>query len=244
MKILALETSTNACSAALLDGTAANHSCIERFDIAPRMHTQLILPMIDSVLAEAELDIKQIDVLAFGRGPGAFTGVRVGTGVIQALSFGAGKPVAQISSLTAIAQYAYQQQPAQANKILIANDARMKEIYFSACEAIDGFMTTIGDEEVLKPENLSSYLQQQDLKIDKNYSRLGSGWIEYAELLSEVSQQCHSLITDDDMVYPHARDVAYLAFKEIDADRLVTAENVAPVYLRNNIAKKKAAIIN
>ncbi len=240
MKILALETSTNACSAALIDGTQQNHSCIERFEIAPRMHTQLILPMIDSVLKEAGFDIKDVDVLAFGRGPGAFTGVRVGTGVIQALSYGAGIPVAQISSLAALAQRAYHQSQLQIKKILLANDARMKEIYCSAYELVDGFMTSIGSEEVMKPENLGQYLSQQSISIDNSYYQVGNAWSEYSQQLIDVSKQCRSFSFTEDLIYPHAREVAYLAFKEAAENKLLKAEDVSPVYLRNNIAKKKS----
>ena len=243
MKILALETSTHACSAALIDGIQSDYSTIERFQIAPRMHTQLILPMIDSVLDEAGLDIKQVDVLAFGRGPGAFTGVRVGTGVIQALSYGADIPVAQISSLAALAQYAYQSQPEQIQKVLLANDARMNEIYFSAYQPKDGFMSMMGSEEVLQPENLLTFLEQQAIELDATYTMLGSGWSEYSEQLSNVSSRCSPLPSDEKIIYPHAQDIAYLAFKEVEEDCLVKAENVSPVYLRNNVAKKKSEIV-
>ena len=242
MKILSLETSTNACSVALIDGTKTDYSSIERFEIAPRMHTELILPMLDSVLDEAALDIQEIDVLAYGRGPGAFTGVRVGTGVIQALSYGADIPVAQISSLAAIAQRVHLQQPLQALKILVASDARMKEIYFAAYEAVDGFMQNKGIESVLKPENLPSFLAQQAIEPDKNYLMVGSGWSEYALELAEISAQCH--FSEDSLAekntYPHAREIAYLAFKEVELQNLVSAEQISPVYLRNNVAKKKA----
>jgi len=237
MKILALETSTNACSVALIDGEQHTYSSIERFKIAPRQHTQLILPMIDSVLGEAELDIKQIDVLAFGCGPGAFTGVRVGTGVIQALSYGAGIPVAQISSLAAIAQRCYSQTSEQLETVLVASDARMKEIYFAAYQSVNGFMTAVGFEQVMKPEDLSTFLEQQSVTINQKCIRSGSGWSEYSEQLTKVSNLCS--FSDEKNIYPNASDIAYLAFKEVQNKNLLSAENVQPVYLRNNIAKKK-----
>ncbi|MCU7833687.1 MAG: tRNA (adenosine(37)-N6)-threonylcarbamoyltransferase complex dimerization subunit type 1 TsaB [gamma proteobacterium symbiont of Taylorina sp.] len=248
MKILALETSTNACSVALVDGQQQDYSCIERFEIAPRKHTQLILPMIDSVLKEVGLDISQIDTLAFGRGPGAFTGVRIGIGVIQALSYGAGIPVAQISSLAAIAQRAYNQTniqtQQQTKKILVASDARMKEIYFSAYEPLHESMMYIGSEVVMKPENLVEFLVQQSIVIDKQCIIVGSGWSEYSQQLSQISVQCSMAMFDDSPsndngIYPHAADIAFLAFEEIKNQCLVSAENVTPVYLRNNVAKKR-----
>lgn len=261
MKILALETSTHACSAALINGNQQDYTSITRFEIAPRRHTQLILPMLDSILNQAELDIKQIDVLAFGRGPGAFTGVRVGTGVIQALSYGADIPVAQISSLSAVAQRFYRAQEfssqsqinSQINsrsigknsKVLVANDARMDEIYFAAYEYSDGFMTLIGEEQVMKPQQLDEFLQQHNILPDEQCTIVGNGWLVYAEQLSEISKQCKTPLFDKDYsiensAYPYAEDIAFLAFKEIEQENLVAAERVSPVYLRDNIAKKAA----
>lgn len=252
MKILALETSTQACSVALLEGTYQDFSCIERFEIAPRKHTHLILPMMDSVLNEAGYAIKQIDALAFGRGPGAFTGVRVATGVVQAISYGADLPVAQISSLAAIAQGYIRSQDAPLTngcrqaagtgaKILVANDARMHEIYFGAYELQGKFMTLMGKEQVIKPEKLSFSLQQPDsaIHLDKSWHTLGSGWTEYAEQLSEVASQCHTVADCQEQPdLPRARDIAYLAFKCAANEELVSAELVSPVYLRDNVAKK------
>ncbi len=244
MKILALDTSSNACSVALLVGKAQDFSCIERFEIAPRQHTQLILPMIDSVLQEADYDIKDIDVLAFGHGPGAFTGVRVATGVVQAISYGADLPVASISSLAALAQ-GYSQTN-QANKVLVASDARMDEVYFAAYEmqsqgtpfgAQQDFMTLTGKECVIKPQQLYSNLAE--LGLDKSWQLTGNGWSVYREQLQSVSEQCAPLLYSES--YPEAKYIAFLAFKEIADDSLLKAEQISPVYLRNNVAKKSKA---
>jgi tRNA threonylcarbamoyladenosine biosynthesis protein TsaB len=265
MKILALDTSSNACSVALVEGSQQEFSSIERFEMAPRQHTQLILPMIDSVLDEAGYDIKEIDTLAFGRGPGAFTGVRVATGVVQAIAYGADLPVAQISSLAALAQGFYQAQgcyqaqgyfqaqgynqaqdchhdaPEQANKVLVANDARMDEIYFAAYEMNKGFMTLTGTEHVLKPEQLGELLNHL-LVLDKQWQLVGNGWSVYTEKLSPIACQCaapcYSAEIMQQLSYPNAKDIAYLAFNEIANNLLVSAEQVSPVYLRNNVAKK------
>jgi len=244
MKILALDTSSNACSVALLAGNAHDFSCIERFEIAPRQHTQLILPMIDSVLQEADYDIKDIDVLAFGHGPGAFTGVRVATGVVQAISYGADLPVASISSLAALAQ-GYSK-TSQANKVLVASDARMDEVYFAAYEmqpkgasfgAQQGFMTLTGKECVIKPQQLYSHLAE--LGLDKSWQLTGNGWSVYQEQLQSVSEQCTPLLYSEP--YPEAKYIAFLAFKEIADNSLLNAEQISPVYLRNNVAKKSKA---
>lgn len=247
MKILALDTSSNACSVALVEGSQQEFSCIERFEMAPRQHTQLILPMIDSVLDEAGYDIKEVDTLAFGRGPGAFTGVRVATGVVQAIAYGADLPVAQISSLAALAQGFSQAQgchhdaPRQVNKVLVANDARMDEIYFAAYEMNKGFMTLTGTEHVIKPEQLGELLNHL-LVLDKQWQLTGNGWSVYAEELSPIACQCaapcYSAEIMEQLSYPNAKDIAYLAFNEIANNLLVSAEQVSPVYLRNNVAKK------
>ncbi|MCN4145044.1 MAG: tRNA (adenosine(37)-N6)-threonylcarbamoyltransferase complex dimerization subunit type 1 TsaB [Thiohalomonas sp.] len=241
MKILALDTSSNACSVALVEGSQQEFSSIERFEMAPRQHTQLILPMIDSVLDEAGYDIKEIDTLAFGRGPGAFTGVRVATGVVQAIAYGADLLVAQISSLAALAQGCYHDAPEQANKVLVANDARMDEIYFAAYEMNKGFMTLTGTEHVLKPEQLGELLNHL-LLLDKHWQLVGNGWSVYAEELSPIACQCaapcYSTEIMQELSYPNAKDIAYLAFNEIANNLPVSAEQVSPVYLRNNVAKK------
>ncbi|MDP3332094.1 MAG: tRNA (adenosine(37)-N6)-threonylcarbamoyltransferase complex dimerization subunit type 1 TsaB, partial [Methylococcaceae bacterium] len=117
MKLLAVETSTEACSAALfIDGTL-----IEQFELAPQKHTKLILPMIDSLMADAGLTPQQLDALAFSRGPGSFTGVRIATSVIQGIAFGAELPVVSVSTLAAIAQDFFDKQPN--NVAYVAMDA-------------------------------------------------------------------------------------------------------------------------
>jgi len=208
--------------------------------------------MIDSVLQEAGYDIKEIDVLAFAHGPGAFTGVRVATGVVQAISYGADLPVASISSLAALAQgysKTLYSKRKQANKVLVASDARMNEIYFGAYEmypkgtsfgAHQGFMTLTDKEYVIKPEQLQTTLNELDL--DKSWQLTGNGWSVYKEQLYAVSEQCAPLPYSDDMMlklsYPEARHVAFLAFKEIANNTLLKTDQISPVYLRNNVAKK------
>jgi tRNA threonylcarbamoyladenosine biosynthesis protein TsaB len=118
-RILAVDTATEACSAALyIDGEIE-----QKFELAPREHTQFILQMIESLLVEADLKMNQLDALAFGRGPGSFTGVRIATGVVQGIGFAADLPVVPISTLASIAQV--MQDDHGADKVLYAIDARM-----------------------------------------------------------------------------------------------------------------------
>ena len=97
--ILIIDTSTEACSVALLH----NNTLISEFDVTPRNHTRMVLPMVDSLLKKAQMSVAQLDAIAWARGPGSFTGVRIGTGIMQGLALGANKPVIAISTLAAMA---------------------------------------------------------------------------------------------------------------------------------------------
>ena len=154
MKLLAIDTATEACSAALyIDG-----NILEKYEVAPRQHAELILPMIDALLAEAELELASLDGLAFGRGPGAFTGVRIATGIVQGLAFASDLPVVPVSTLAAMAQGAAN----QSNTILSAIDARMGEIYWAIFTVgDDGLVKPQSDEQVTKPEVLNIEIETE-----------------------------------------------------------------------------------
>ena len=138
MKLLAIDTSEDACSAALCVGD----EILERFEIAPRRHTELILPMMDGLLAEAGLSLRGLDALAFARGPGSFTGIRIATSIVQGAALGAGLAVVPVSSLQALAQGARRLHGA--GQVLSALDARMREVYWGAYRADDaGIMTEV-----------------------------------------------------------------------------------------------------
>ncbi|HED40783.1 MAG TPA: tRNA (adenosine(37)-N6)-threonylcarbamoyltransferase complex dimerization subunit type 1 TsaB, partial [Chromatiales bacterium] len=143
MKLLAIDTATEACSAAL----SINGEISERYEIAPRQHATLILPMIDSLLSEAGITLAQMDAIAFGRGPGAFTGVRIGVGVVQGLAFSIERPVVPVSSLAAMAYGAMAK--FNATNVLAGIDARMGEVYWGAYQrSSDGGMREVGEESV------------------------------------------------------------------------------------------------
>ncbi len=149
INILAIDTSTDACSVALY----SNGKITEHFDLVPRAHAQLILPMIDALLNAAGILISQVDAFAFGRGPGSFTGVRIACSVIQALSFGTHKPVIAVSTLQALAEGAYQKMAI--TQALASLDARMQEIYWGLFEiGTNGIMEPAGKESV-SPESLA-----------------------------------------------------------------------------------------
>lgn len=222
MKILALDTATEACSAALLcDG-----SVHERHDIAPRRHAELILPMVDAVLGQAGLGLNDLDAIAFGRGPGAFTGVRIAAGVTQGLSLGAGLPVIPVSSLAALAQPAL----GKAAVILPAIDARMGEVYWASYESgQDGLANQASEEQVTPPDAVQ-------VPSVKQVFGVGSGWGTYRECLDRVLGKQISGVEPER--FPLARDMLPLAVREYNAGRCVSAEQALPVYLRDNVVKR------
>jgi tRNA threonylcarbamoyladenosine biosynthesis protein TsaB len=218
MKLLALDTSTEACSAALfVDG-----EIWERFEITPKAHTKLLLPMIESLLAEAQLKLTQLDALAFGCGPGSFTGLRIATGVVQGLAFGANLPVVPVSTLAALAQK-------QAHDLsFVAMDARIGEIFWSVYQKnADGFVELIGNEAVLPVSQIQF--------LNKNAVGIGSGWRVYETELVEKTYGLISKIESD--VLPHASAIAKLGVYGFEQGRAVAAELAQPVYLRDKVAQ-------
>ncbi|MBV2122082.1 MAG: tRNA (adenosine(37)-N6)-threonylcarbamoyltransferase complex dimerization subunit type 1 TsaB [Candidatus Thiodiazotropha sp. (ex Ctena orbiculata)] len=225
MKLLAIETATEACSAALL----IDDQIELRYEIKPRGHSELILGMMDGLLAEAELSANQLDAMAFGRGPGSFTGVRIATGVIQGAAFAADLPVVPVSTLAALAQRAYREKGEP--NLLTAFDARMGELYWAgyrvdSCEIVRLVM----DEQVANA-------QQVHLPLDEEWYGVGSGWGVYGPELGERLGE--SLLGYKADLYCSARDVATLAAADFEAGLAVPAERALPVYLRNEVAHKK-----
>ena len=220
MKILAIDTSTEACSAALSVGDQV----ISRYELAPRKHTQLILPMIDDLMKEADLSATQLDGLAFGRGPGAFTGVRIATGVIQGIAFGADLPVAPVSSLAALAQGCWRDHKVE--KVISAIDARMKEVYWGHFLLENGLMISSIEEGVCAADQLP-------LPEGGDWHGAGTGWESYADQLD--SRLAGKVSGTSPQACPHAIDIIDLARPIFDQGKAVSAEEVSPVYLRDNV---------
>lgn len=217
MKILALDTSTEACSAALyVDGET-----ISRYELAPRRHAELILPMIDSLLTEADIRLQGLDTIAFGRGPGAFTGIRIATGIAQGLAFSASLPVTPVSTLAAIA-YSVKD---NAEYIATAIDARMNEIYFGIYKGNDT-VELVGDEFVIPPDNIT-------LSITGKYFGAGSGWSSYKDSLCATFNE--QLSGYDSERYPHATDIASIAVHAYANGMVENPHEISPVYLRNRV---------
>lgn len=220
MKLLALDTATEACSAAVwVDGVVH-----ERFEVVRRQHSARILSMVDTALVAAGLKLAECDALAFGRGPGSFTSLRIGAGVAQGLAYGAGLPVVGVSSLAALAR------GADVPRVLAALDARMDQVYWGAYRSDEnGGVVAMADEQVHDPAHV--YVPD-----DGHWVGVGSGWDRYADRLLVVLDGRVADWRPD--CYPHAADVAALAAAEVRAGRTAPAEAAVPTYIRDDVARK------
>ena len=221
MRLLAIETATEACSVALADGDAVH----ELFEIAPRRHAELVLQMAERLLADAQLSLQALDGLAFGRGPGAFTGVRIAVGVVQGMAFGSGLPVAPVSTLAALAHGA--RRIDGATKVATAVDARMNEVYWGLYRVDDRQQwQPVTDDCVAKPDAVPT-------PPDDGWCSAGTGWSRYAD---ELAGRCGNRITSaSNLQYPHAYDVALLARDVFTDGGAVSAEAALPEYVRDRV---------
>lgn len=226
MRILAIDTATEACSVALWnDGTTFAH-----FELCPREHTQRILPLVRGALADADVKLTDLDALAFGRGPGSFTGVRIGIGIAQGLALGAELPMIGVSTLATMAQGAWRK--TGATRVLAAIDARMGEVYWAEYQRdADGVWHGEETEAVLKPSAVSERLQQ----LDGSWAMVGTGWGAWPELAANSPLT----LTDGEMLLPTAEDMLPIARQLFAAQKWVAVEQAEPVYLRNEVAWKK-----
>jgi len=218
-RILAIDTATHACSAALwVEGEISS-----RFEIAPRRHTELILPMVDALLAEGQVKLTDLDALAFGRGPGAFTGVRIAVGVAQGLAMGADLGVIGISDLAALARQGTT--ASGVRHIVAALDARMGEVYWGVYAAHSGDMQLIGSEAVSKPDGFGKALGTKVTHC------VGEGFIHYQAQLANLLAT-RNLVGE---ALPHAADIVNLAHYALARGEAVAAEYALPVYLRDQV---------
>ncbi|MBJ7538378.1 tRNA (adenosine(37)-N6)-threonylcarbamoyltransferase complex dimerization subunit type 1 TsaB [Marinomonas transparens] len=226
--ILALDTSTPACSVALnIDGVV-----LEDFRMAPRMHNDLILPMVDQILSQAGLVLTDLDAIAFGRGPGSFTGLRISAGIVQGLSYGADLPVIPVSTLAALSLEGFQK--TGANYWLSALDARMGEVYlggFRVNKANGQYDIDVLIEEcVIKPDSLSGFTQ--------SFQGVGSGWC-YEKLLTPLLPESPEHVLVD--LAPRAACIAELALLQFNKGEVVSCYDAMPIYLRDEISWEKQA---
>jgi tRNA threonylcarbamoyladenosine biosynthesis protein TsaB len=224
LKILALETATEACSVALnLDGNIVEHYTVE-----PRAHARLILQMIDTLLRDHGVLLHELDAIAFGQGPGSFTGVRIAVSVAQGLGFASDKPLIPISTLAALA---YPGVAIGGQIIAAAIDARMGEVYWGVFRSSAGELVGIHPECVCRPEQVKS-----DETIDHAF---GTGWATYSEILrGTVKGGATSLV--DGQALPRASAVAALAAFRAPGE-WVDAAQALPRYLRDQVAEKSVS---
>jgi tRNA threonylcarbamoyladenosine biosynthesis protein TsaB len=229
MKMLAIETSEQACSAALwLDADVHEH-----FVIAPRQHSELLLPMVDQLLAEAGLVKSALDAIAFARGPGSFTGIRIAAGVAQAMGYALDRPLVAVSTLAGLAQGCHRRLTADA--VAVAMDARMQEVYWG-CYRLDmaGLMQLQGAESCCAPAAVSL---APAITVG-----CGSGWLVYADALQTACD--HKVQQIDADAHCHAQDIAVLGAALFEAGGGLSPAEALPVYLRDQVAtpRKQTAI--
>jgi tRNA threonylcarbamoyladenosine biosynthesis protein TsaB len=232
VRILGIDTATESCSAALL----LERRLLQREQRLERAHAQAILPMVDELLAEGGAPLGTLDAIAFGRGPGAFTGVRLAATVAQGLAFGAGVPVVPVSDLRALAQRALDEDRALA-RVLVCTDARMREVYWACFErSSDTFAGPCGEERVSAPADVR--LPSAWGPAGQGAGRLagvGSGFAAYPEL-------CRQFPLDALMqgLLPRAVEIVQLAVPEVEAGRVFPPEQALPVYLRDDVARPRS----
>lgn len=221
MKILAIDTSTEACSVALYVDSATT----TRYQIAPNQHTKLILPMIDEILSDSSLSLSQLDALAFTNGPGTFTGVRTATAVIHGLALSADIPIIAVSTLAVLAQGAI----SESRQIACAIDARMGQIYWALYKADEkNLMRLLGKESVCAPDAIELVTQQD------RWFGVGSGWNSYAPIFQK--KMGHSLASFRLGDYPTAIDICHLAAVAYECGQMtLDCTQAMPIYLRNNV---------
>ncbi len=229
MNILAIETASEACSAALLQSDNSNNArdIAVRFQHAPREHTKLILPMLDEVLEETNCSLKEVDAIAFGRGPGAFTGLRIASGIAQGIALAGDIPVIPVSTLESLAQTTLNNLE-EGQTVIAALDARMNEVYWGEFVRQQGILVLKGKEQVTSPQQLvgSKSTPQASLAI-------GNGWEVY---FSDIPKN----ITLIRGAFPSAEQVAELALPQLNKGNFVSPEQAQPRYIRNNVAKKSS----
>jgi tRNA threonylcarbamoyladenosine biosynthesis protein TsaB len=219
MRILALDTSTEYCSVALWHDGEID----AREALAGQRHSELLLGMVDELLRRHNLRVRELDGIAFGAGPGSFTGLRIACGVTQGIAFAVGLPVVGVSTLLAMAQ------AAGADRAICCLDARMEQVYHAAYARNANRWSTVHGPGLYAPADAP-------LLQDGSWTGCGSGFKAHREALARRYAGRLSAIMPD--VYPHARDIARLAVVEFEQGRAESAEQAAPVYIRDKVAMR------
>lgn len=243
IKILAIETSGEACSAALYvmqdDGVNVTPLMFNRVDPTPRQHAKLILSMLDEVLEEGGVELKEVDAIAFGRGPGAFTGLRIAAGVAQGVALSIDKPVIPVSTLSALAVQAVdilmKVDGDYNNKVIaVAIDARMSEVYWGFFQLNKSYgLEPLSEEKVTSPDVMFNKFSEF---TDRKIICIGSGWDVYEEELFKAGRPENVLHMKS--AQANAEEISILGFDLLNEGKTVAPEDAQPIYLRNDVAKK------
>lgn len=228
--MLTIDTTTEACSVAILSGGEIR----EKFQIIPRLHGELILKMVDEMITDCGIQLKDIDFFGVNCGPGAFTGVRLGISVTQALAFSLNKRVFTINTLEVMAWHTAQEILRKSPQldtftILVAMDARLNEIYWQCFQFQDSKMISIGNAEVASAKAVTIPQLTEQIPI---YS-CGNGWQQYGEIIQK--RILYPIKFMPNQTLPHA--AAALDLLELDSLKALEPEEIKPIYLREKVAK-------
>ena len=221
-RILAVETSAEVCSVALHAGGQLRSF----YKHAPMKHAELLLPAVSGLLSEAGLALNQLDAIAFGRGPGSFTSLRIGIGVVQGLAWGADLPVVPVSSLAAVAQQAADKDAGANPAICVAMDARMQEVYTAGFTAGEHLVQAAGEERVCSPEQVAAPANA--------FIAAGNGF-DRCPALGGLAADAVACYPD---TWPRAESICSLALEWLKNNEPLPAGEAQPTYVRNDVAVK------
>jgi tRNA threonylcarbamoyladenosine biosynthesis protein TsaB len=225
MKLLGIETSTNVGSVAIaVDGDVSSREMA-----SPREQTAQLLELVDHALSSAGIALAELDGIAFGRGPGSFTGLRVAAAVAQGLALASRVPLLPVSSLQCLAQTAVRKE--RAERPLVCVDARMGEVYWAEFESVDGVARRVGDERLGGPGDVAA-------PAGRSWTAVGDGFASYRDALGERSALALRLLAD---LKPSAEDLFPQALLDLSAGRSVTPGQALPVYLREHTAWRRSS---
>ncbi|HEX9708313.1 MAG TPA: tRNA (adenosine(37)-N6)-threonylcarbamoyltransferase complex dimerization subunit type 1 TsaB [Steroidobacteraceae bacterium] len=223
MKLLALDAATEACSAALLqDGELS-----ERYEVIGRGHAGRLLPMADELLKEARISTADLDAIAFGRGPGGFTGLRIAAGIAQGLAAGSRRRVLPVSNLAAVAAGAARSNGV--SRVLVCMDARMGQVYWAAFDCSGRQPVTETEERLSNPADVTP-------PGGKSWFGAGHGFANYPELGARLASQLNGV---DAAILPRASEIARIAACDLAEGKAVDATRALPVYLRNDVVHRR-----
>ncbi len=226
MNLLALDTSSDACSVAV----QVDKDISEQHVIQAKEHTNILIPMVQKLLHDAGVELQDLDAIVLGNGPGSFIGMRIAASVAQGLAFGCGLQIIPVSSMAAIAAEVMHSYPA--TEVVVAQDAHMNEVYLGTYRRDgDGLPAAVTDESILPIIRID---ELTDISTSELYAA-GKGWIKYPSLL-ELNRAAIAEVVD--VSYPRAVYLLSLGTRACQAGEAIEPENLTPAYIRTKVAEK------